>query len=179
MNLFLRKSALISPCVRYRYSLARERMYGTEHGQVTWVMLNPSTADAEVDDPTIRRLWGYTEAWGYRRFEVVNLFAWRATKPRDLWTAQRAGEDIIGSDNDAVLLSTCQRARLVIVGWGAPARAIPRAKAVVAILQAAGVPLHALKATKAGHPGHPLYLKASLTPTPWIAPWSVSSAVAA
>ncbi len=94
-------SAVLSECARYRYRLDRawER---DDHGlgTVTWVMLNPSTADADVDDPTIRRCIGFSKAWGYNALTVVNLFAWRATSPRDLC----AVEDPVGPDNEAHLI---------------------------------------------------------------------------
>ena len=71
------KSAIISECEQYRYEL--RRIWQPKKGLVCWVMLNPSIADANIDDPTIRRCIGYTAKWGYGGRVVVNLFALRAT----------------------------------------------------------------------------------------------------
>src|SRR6266404_7428098 len=74
--------ALFSKCGRYRYLLWRTlRQRDVSAGSIVWLMLNPSTADASSDDPTIRRCLGFTRAWGYRRLLVVNLFAWRTGDP--------------------------------------------------------------------------------------------------
>ena len=76
------RSAELSPCNQYRYLLSRTLQQGT--GTCTFVMLNPSTADGLKDDPTIRRCLGFASDWGFRHMQVVNLFAWRATYPKDM-----------------------------------------------------------------------------------------------
>ena len=76
------KSAEISPCGLYRYSLTRK--WEAWKGTVNFIMLNPSTADAQEDDPTIRRCIGFAKAWGYGGIVVTNLFAYRATNPKEL-----------------------------------------------------------------------------------------------
>ena len=81
--------AVISQDERHRYSLTRR--WGNGPRVCCWIMLNPSTADATTDDPTIRRCVRFTQAWGYDALTVVNLYAWRATDPADLRNAQRAG----------------------------------------------------------------------------------------
>ena len=81
--------AVISQDERHRYSLTRRWGYGP--AVCCWIMLNPSTADATTDDPTIRRCLRFTQGWGYDALTVVNLYAWRATDPADLRNAQRAG----------------------------------------------------------------------------------------
>ena len=81
--------AVISQDERHRYSLTRR--WGDGPRVCCWIMLNPSTADATTDDPTIRRCIGFTHAWGYDALTVVNLYAWRATDPADLRNAARAG----------------------------------------------------------------------------------------
>ena len=81
--------AVISQDERHRYSLTRR--CGNGPRVCCWIMLNPSTADATTDDPTIRRCVRFTQAWGYNALTVVNLYAWRATDPADLRNAQRAG----------------------------------------------------------------------------------------
>src|SRR5581483_9586135 len=95
----------------YRYSLAR--FFG-DGGVVNFIMLNPSTADAETDDPTIRRCLGFAKAWGYGTLVVTNLFAYRATDPAEL---AKAG-DPVGPDNDTRLWSEAQLSDLVVCAWG-------------------------------------------------------------
>src|SRR5262245_13227298 len=111
-DLFQQSSAELSPCGRYRYALTRT--WGDPKKVVCWVMLNPSTADADQDDPTIRRCLGFSRAWGAGGLVVVNLFALRATDPDQL----RIAADPVGPDNDSHL-STAAFGRLVVAAWGA------------------------------------------------------------
>lgn len=151
-------NAIISECGRYRYWLTRE--WG-EGPLVTFVMLNPSTADAEQDDPTIRRCMGYARSWGYDGITVVNLYALRSTDPRQLWRA----DDPIGPSNDQYLTTAAMRAALddapIVAAWGANARS-DRVLAVRALRCMDRLSVLAL--TKAGTPRHPLYLRADLRP---------------
>ena len=117
-----------------------------------FVMLNPSTADAWRDDPTIARCKGFAERWGYARLEVVNLFALRATHPADLKRLART-HDVIGPRNDAVLRRACRRADRVVAAWGAHGDLLGRADEVRAMLP--HVPWQCLGTTKDGHPRHP------------------------
>lgn len=161
-------SALISGCGTYRYRLTRDLVDGgllPEGRQtVTFVMLNPSTADATQDDPTIRRCRGFARALGAGTLVVVNLYALRSTDPKELWRHP----DPVGPDNDAHLTAVLERAavmdELVIAAWGANARQ-DRVAAFLALPRADRV--SALGMTKAGAPSHPLYLRASARPTPW------------
>lgn len=91
-------SATISKCGRYRYDLGRDT--GEGKGSILWIMLNPSTADAELDDPTIRKVVGFSRRWGFRHVKVVNLFALRATDPREL-----KAEDALDAENIRALLA--------------------------------------------------------------------------
>ncbi|MDB5297796.1 MAG: hypothetical protein JWO31_3779 [Phycisphaerales bacterium] len=84
-DLFTRAAAVLSPCERYRYVL--HRWWDESKPAVCWLMLNPSTADAATDDPTIRKCCGFARAWGAGGIAVVNLFALRATDPRRSTTA--------------------------------------------------------------------------------------------
>lgn len=161
-------SAILSACGAYRYSLSRvwrpeDWLSGS---QGCFVMLNPSTADHEVDDPTIRRVVGYARAWGWSGVTVVNLFALRATKPEALLGAP----DPVGPHNDDYLRALREHCALVVCAWGEPrqsrlqALVAPRAQAVAQLL---GAPLYALATTKSGQPRHPLYLRSDLTLRPW------------
>ncbi len=167
------KGALISPCGQYRYSLWRESLstlLGTPRlGRVCFVMLNPSTADAEHDDPTIGKCKKYAQAWGFGSLEVVNLFAWRATDPADLYAAAQLGNDVVGPENDAHITSAARRSQLVVVAWGTKdwLDGADRPRQVVQLIQAAGAAPHCLVQTKSGQPGHPLYLRDALRPVPW------------
>jgi hypothetical protein len=160
-------SAKISQCGRYRWVLTR-RVTGriTSHkikpGVLLWVMLNPSTADAEVDDATIRKITGFARSWGYREFVVVNLYAYRATDPSEL----RDVRDPVGAENDAWIYAASVRASMVILGWGNEADPA-RAKAVVDILTTDNPVLYCLGVNKNGSPKHPLYLKGTSVPEIW------------
>lgn len=157
-------SAVLSDCGRYRYSLSRSWADGPT---AVFIMLNPSTADALADDPTIRRLAGangFARLWGCGSLFVVNLYAWRATRPADLWTAG----DPVGPDNDAYLRAAVAVSAAtggpLVAAWGANAKA----DRVTDVLKIPGMDrLAAIGVTKAGQPKHPLYLKSDLTPQPW------------
>lgn len=156
-------SAALSDDGRYRYELTRVWGAGPP---ATFVMLNPSTADAQVDDPTIRRCIGFARSWGCGGLVVVNLYALRATNPAELWRA----DDPVGPDNDEQLTLTLYLARSttgpVVAAWGAHARP-DRVRFITDAARGHGVQLLALKVTKAGAPGHPLYLRADAEPKPW------------
>jgi len=108
------RSAVISADGVYRYRLERRWTSGPT---VAWIMLNPSTADADTDDPTLRRISVFSRAWGFGRLIVANLYALRATDPAQLWTAP----DAVGPDNDRHVADavSCHE---VIVAWGANAK---------------------------------------------------------
>lgn len=153
----------------YRYSLHREwrdlSNMADRPRWVTFVMLNPSTADGTADDPTIRRCIGFAKTWGATGLAVVNLYAFRATKPADLWTTS----DPVGPENDEVLASFFDMAARyghpIIAAWGANARP----DRVAQVLQIPGAKrLQALGVTKSGAPRHPLYLRADASPVPWL-----------
>ena len=145
--------ATISECGMYRYWLGRSR--DTGDGLVTWIMLNPSTADAEQDDPTIRRCLGFAATWGKRQVVILNIFALRATDPAKLLHAA----DPVGPENDAAL---AKADGLIVCAWGAAWA--ERSRRVRLSLASAGLVLHHLGLTKHGHPKHPLYLRGDLVP---------------
>lgn len=153
-------SAVISECGQYRYRLTRIWDEATQ--MLGFVMLNPSTADATTDDPTIRRCIGFARDWGFGGLAVANLYAFRATKPADMLAAA----DPVGPENDAHLtaLFAAPSVGLVIAAWGANARADRVAEA--AALPGA-ITLNALGVTKDGAPRHPLYMPKTAEPTPW------------
>ena len=113
--------------------------------------LNPSTADENLDDPTIRRCIGFAKAWGYGAMCIGNLFAFRATDPKQMMDAS----DPVGPDNDHYLRTMCKDAGLVVVAWGNHGQHMDRARKVVQILRK---PMSCFGLTKSGSPCHPLYL---------------------
>lgn len=112
----MEKSAILSSDGRYRYRLDRHTP-GAKH-KVLWVMLNPSTADHQQDDPTIRKCAGFTARLGFQSFMVGNLAAKRATDPKELLAAMRRRENIEGPDNVAHLRAMFDEASVVIAAWG-------------------------------------------------------------
>lgn len=161
--------AVFSPCGSYRYLLTRE-LGGPR--TVLFVMLNPSTADASADDPTLRRCIGFGRAWGLGRVEVVNLFAYRATKPVDMLARLRDGEDVVGPENDQHIVHAVERAERVVLGWGANAahRLLrDRAPRVVELVRGSyrQEPPLCLRLTKEGCPEHPLMVPGAVTPVPY------------
>jgi hypothetical protein len=162
--------AEFSPCGRYRYTLERRwdgKPFGSP-GVVAWLMMNPSTADEQVDDPTVRRARDFTRRWGHGAMVVLNAFALRATRPAMLLEA----EDPVGRpENDAAITRWAKQAEMVVAAWGLPPKPLwGRSLEVAALLAAAGVQPVALKVTQSGQPGHPLYIGGETRPVPWIAP---------
>ncbi|MBU2113675.1 MAG: DUF1643 domain-containing protein [Gammaproteobacteria bacterium] len=122
---------------------------------------HPSTADANVDDPTIRRCKRFAQDFGYTGLIVVNLYAFRATNPKALSFAA----DPIGPDNDTHIKALCAH-RDVICSWGANA-GIDRVSAVVQLLKSVNSSMYHLGLTKGGMPKHPLYISASQPIIKW------------
>jgi hypothetical protein len=127
-------------------------------------MLNPSTADAFQLDPTNRRCVGFAQAWGYGSMVTTNIFAFRSTDPAGLRTAI----DAVGPANDDAIVEAAVAADLVIAAWGTHGELQGRSDAVRELLRKAEVSLHVLRLTKAGHPGHPLYVAGDTVPTLWV-----------
>ncbi|EYS89479.1 hypothetical protein CF68_33090 [Cupriavidus sp. SK-4] len=151
----MHRSAVISDCGAFRYHL--ERRWGPAKPML-FVMLNPSTADASEDDPTIRKCVGFAERHGSESVEVVNLFAFRATDPREL---KRAGYPV-GPDNHRHIrlaaASVARRGGLAVCAWGANGRGLGAVQVVTELLRQGGLPLHALFQLADGTPAHPLML---------------------
>lgn len=121
---------------------------------MTWIMLNPSVADERVSDPTIRRVEGFSQRWGFGRALVVNLWSKRATEPGQLRRMKRPGG---GSRNDAAILDAVAVAQTVVAAWGVHGAWRSRDDAVLHLL--ADVEMRCLGLTKHGHPRHPLYVR--------------------
>ena len=141
--------AIISDCGFYRYRL--ERVWG-DGPAATFCMLNPSTADAALDDPTIRRCIDFARREDCGRLIVVNLHAWRATKPAEL----RLAADPVGPLNREHLLAAAEETEGPLIaawgGWGPPETGAAAAELFGPRLQCLGM-------TQDGRPRHPLYLR--------------------
>lgn len=154
-------TAVYSDCELYRYSLTR--VWNETAGRVVFIMLNPSTATEIQNDPTIHRCEQRARTLGFGGFRAVNIFALRATDPRDM----RASDDPEGPQNMAALDEAADWADMVISAWGLHGAHRNRGATVAARLHAAGHVLYHLGLTKAGHPRHPLYLPYSASPEMW------------
>jgi len=158
----VRGDAIFSKDRRYRYTLER-RWTRSESDYVLFIGLNPSTADAEVDDPTIRRMAQFAHRWGYGGMTVCNVFAFRATDPRELKRAARP----VGPRNNEILLREAQRAALIVICWGNHGAWQGRAEEMLTLLHPFSGQLRCFGATKFGEPRHPLYLRRSEMPIAW------------
>lgn len=144
----------------YRYRL--ERRVGGNDRVCLFVMLNPSTADETQDDPTIRRCMAFARREGCGHLVVCNLYAFRATDPRELRTAS----DPKGPVNADYLRRAAQQAHVIVAAWGSKHLGGSWPLRVLAMLEAEK-PVHALKILKTGHPGHPLYVPADAPLIPY------------
>lgn len=162
--------AVVSDCARYRYWL-RRHIALTSRKRLLFIMLNPSTADASLDDPTIRRVIGFARDHGAGEVGVVNLFALRSPDPKAL----AADAHPVGPDNDAYIEHALEWADAACAAWGA---AIKSPKSLGALFtdrvayvarKAAALTggLQALGLTASGDPRHPLYLPRTARPIPF------------
>ncbi len=152
---FRSSSATFSACRTFRYTLART--WNEKAPTACWVLLNPSTADERMLDPTLRRCVGFSRAWGFGSMVVVNLFAFRSPYPTKVYAAP----DPIGPNYDQHIRRMAKKAQRVIVGWGVHGALNCRDQSVLAILEQCNVRAWCLGTTKASHPKHPLYVAAA------------------
>jgi hypothetical protein len=149
--------AVFSSCGLYRYQLSRDWANGP---RLAFIMLNPSTADSDVDDPTIRRCVGFARDGGYGGILIGNLFAWRATDAIEI----KKSSQPIGSANDAALAKIIMNAPTIVCAWGNGGTYMDRNDQVLRMIRNLGRRPHCLRMTKQGHPSHPLYLPRGLRP---------------
>lgn len=174
----IRRAANVSPCGRYRYSLDRKwfagRFYSpakifTHPMPLIFVMLNPSTADAFSDDPTIRRCIGFTKREGFEWLRVINLYGGRATKPAGLFQM----DDPAGPDNITeweMAREFHEQGAEIVCAWGAEPKAQQMSALFLHFMAQANVKLWCLGMTKAGSPRHPLYLPSDASLVEYAAP---------
>ena len=150
----IKKSAIFSPCQTYRYSLTR--IWNVKKKPVLFIGLNPSTADENNDDPTIRKCMHYAYLWGFGGLIMVNLFAFRATLRNDLKKSKLP----VGKNNNQFIVNAFQESEMAIVAWGNDGQLYGRDKEVLRLVSN---PM-CLNINKTGQPAHPLYQKNDATP---------------
>jgi hypothetical protein len=150
-------SAVFSPCGRYRYVL--RRTWDDSLPAAVFIGLNPSTADALRDDPTIRRCSAFANAWGWGGLIMLNLFAFRATTP----AVMKRRRDPVGPDNDRWIKRMIRQHQSVIACWGNHGEHAGRDKQVARLI----TDCRCLAITARGQPAHPLYLRGNLRPAPF------------
>ncbi len=159
-------AAGFSPCRRWRTWLERRwdgRPIGSDN-VAAFIGMNPSTADENVDDPTVRGCMTRARDWGFGGAVMLNAFAYRATdKMRLLET-----DDPVGPGNDEAILEYSRRAGRVIAAWGQPPRPLlGRGRQIAAMLAEAGIPLLCFAVNADGSPKHPLYVRRDAVPVPY------------
>jgi hypothetical protein len=173
MTALLERQAAFSPCGHHRWWL--ERRWDAQLPRLLFIGLNPSRADAQRDDPTLRRLLGFAQAWGFGALEVINLFSRISASPAVL----RRSREPVGGANDAWMRARVASLRpgdAVWLGWGNGGGWRDRDREVLELLQGAlpaETPLLALALTAAGQPRHPLYAPAAAQPLRLLHPGDV------
>jgi hypothetical protein len=147
--------AEISDDELYRYALTRKWSSGP---QVAWLCFNPSVADGSIDDPSVRKMVGFSKRWEYGRLVLVNLFAFRSTDPRRL---KSMGSEAIGPLNGYWIEKSLQESKELICAWGCAQHSLDldiHANNVLSTLRTLHIPISCLGYRKDGHPKHPLML---------------------
>ncbi len=161
------RAAVISECRKHRLWLSRA--WGRQDPKLPFIMLNPSTADADVDDPTIRRCMAFAEREGYYGIEVVNLYSFRATDPVNLWAIFPPDERNHPSAENHLIQAAAGSDR-VVCAWGRiPSTGHLRVRELVDTLSML-TNLVCLGTTKSGMPRHPLYVRGDQPLEPWTFP---------
>lgn len=153
----IRGDAVFSDCGQYRRLLTREWDGAAKSGFVLWIGMNPSTAAFDVDDPTVFKEQKFTRRWGYGRYVKCNVMDYRATHPKMLLEP-----DVIPctAENLHTIIEQARAAELIVMAYGSLHKKLAHyGQAVTDALREEGLRLNALKITKNGSPGHPLYLK--------------------
>lgn len=150
---YLETAAVISDDQKYRYLL--RRVWDYDRIRALFVMLNPSTADASVDDPTIKSCVRLCKDNNFGSLEVANVFGYRATDPAFLLEA----DDPVGPDNDKIIEAAVSRCDLIVVAWGAHETAKKRVDRVLGMLYASRPAIFCFGRSKGKQPKHPLYIK--------------------
>lgn len=157
--------AVFSIDERYRYLLYRRwnLLFAAESPRMAaFIGLNPSVADASRNDPTITRCINFAKSWGYDGMYMLNGRAFIATKPADM----KRADDPIGPHNADYLTRYTDLAKITVCCWGANIKGVSKEFMRELWGNIAG-PTHCLGLSQAGHPLHPLMLKATTEPQPY------------
>lgn len=162
----IKGSAQFSDCGRYRHLLERRWIEAPARADtILWIGMNPSTADGESSDPTCTRELTFSRDWGYGQYLKANMFAYRATNPKDLPADPLVA---VSPDNLRVILEAADRSSMIILAYGKMhGRYQGVIEATIEALREAGHPLHCLGRNKDGSARHPLYLPKTLRPEPF------------
>lgn len=152
------KDAILSEDRKYRYILSRT--WDETKPTVLFIGLNPSTADENEDDPTIRRCINFAKSWGYGGLIMANLFAFRTTNPQGLYSEKNP----VGSENDYYIKKFANKSEKIIACWGNHGCFNNRSQIVYELVDS----LHCLDTNKSGEPKHPLYIRSDAKPKPYI-----------
>jgi hypothetical protein len=152
----MNQGAYFDPTGAYRYSLWR--VWNPNALRLAFIMLNPSTADAQTNDATIRRCIQFAQIWGYGGLEVVNLFGFRSPHPQRL----REVVDPVGAECNRSILKAVEQSDCTVIAWGNWGTLYGRDQAVLELL--GNRPIHCLGLNQSGQPRHPLYLKHTVRP---------------
>ncbi len=150
----MKKDAVFSSCKNYRYALWR--IWDDSKPYAMFIGLNPTAADEKKDNPTIRRCMNFAKDWGYGGLCMTNLFAYLATIPTNMMTA----DNPVGSENDAWLTELAKTAGVIIAAWGNDGAFLGRSRQVLKLM----TDVKCLKVNKSGEPAHPLYQPRSAMP---------------
>jgi len=150
----MKTDATLSEDRKYRYVLSR--IWDESKPTVMIIGLNPSTADETENDPTIVRCIDFAKSWGYGGVYMLNLFAFRATQPKDMFNAKEP----IGEENDKYIEKYSNICDKVICAWGNDGNYNKRSKEILSKIKNT----YYLKLNQTGEPAHPLYLKGDLIP---------------
>ena len=154
-----KSTALISECGNYRYQL--ERVWDNAKPKVMFIMLNPSTADGKLNDPTIRRCMAFAQSWGYGGLMVGNLFAYRSTSPTELLKVN----DPVGSKNCSHLNWMAYQCEIIVFAWGnSPILKKLKHSEQLEFLKTIKRPKYYIEQSIDGTPKHPLYLPKNIIP---------------
>lgn len=157
------RQAIYSPCMQYRYQLRASWSspeIEDEPNDLCFIMLNPSTATEEKNDPTIERVERRARAGGYDGFVILNIFAYRATDPLNM----KKFPEPIGPSNDWFLEDALMSERNIICGWGCHGIHQNRNKEILDLFKKHDRTPLALSWTSKGHPKHPLYINYGAKP---------------
>ena len=158
--------AKFSPCGRWRWWLTR--VWDESLPMAALIGMNPSTANASEDDNTVHKEIHFCRDWGFGGLLKLNAYAYKATKPSDLWIARARGVDVVGEENTAGRMLSLLREFNVgrtVACWGR--LSTDRGWVLRDALEYFGVQLDCFKKNSDGSPAHPLYLPYGLVPQPW------------